>query len=246
MSIYCYNIRKESVIIMENTPHQTINCIDGLELFNTLSKMQHELIFKLVVHRTYHEGERIYSPGEKANAIHIISRGKVRIFRLAENGREQLIRLLLPGEFTGELALFKEGVYEAYAESLETTRICMIHHDDFKELLKSYPTISIKMLNVLADRLSISEQQSTWMSTETSKERLIHYLTRTATLNHKGEYIVKLPMAKKDLASYLGTTPETLSRQWTALKKDGVISQPSRHIVKLKSAHLTETVCKLY
>lgn len=224
--------------------HKT-NCIDGLKLFNPLTSEQRALIFNLVKHKTYKPGESIYSPLESADAIHIISQGKVRIYRLSESGKEQLIRLLYPGEFTGELALFKEGIYEAYAEAIEDTKICMIKHSDFKSLLKSYPSISITMLSVLANRLSTSEQQSTWMSTETVKERLIHFLMHSASLNTKGETVVLLNSSKRELASYLGTTPETLSRQWTQLKKDGIISEPSKGIVKIKGVKLKDTVCKI-
>lgn len=230
---------------MQNNNRVTTNCIDALTLFNTLTPEQRTLIFKLVKHTSYKPGQRIYSPGDTARSIHIISRGKVRIFRLAETGREQLIRILIPGDFTGELALFKEGIYEAYAESLEETHICMIHHDDFKLLLKSYPSISIKMLSILADRLSNSEQQSTWMSTETSKERLMHFLIRSATFDIDGDVVVHLPMAKKDLASYLGTTPETLSRQWTKLTEEGLIAQSSRNLVKLIGVKLENATCKI-
>src|SRR5690606_3143754 len=230
---------------MDDKISNSHHCIDRLDLFNTLTDEQRQLVYKLIVHRHYSTGQIIYSPGDSANSIHIISRGKVRIYRLSENGREQLIRLLLPGEFTGELALFKEGFYEAYAESLEDTKVCMIHHDDLKNLLKNYPAISIKMLSVLAKRLSISEQQSTWMSTETSKERLMNFLIRSATLNKSGEMVVYLPMPKKDLASYLGTTPETLSRQFTILKKDGVITQSSNHYIKINGLSHKDITCEV-
>lgn len=230
---------------MSDELNMAVNCIDSLYLFSTLTPEQRALIFKLVIHRSYTTGQSVYSPGDKADAIHIISRGKVRIYRLAENGREQLIRILLPGEFTGELALFKEGIYEAYAECLEDTRICMIRHADFKSLLANYPAISIKMLSVLANRLSNSEQQSTWMSTESAKERLMHYLIRSATVNPKGDLIVHLSMAKKDLASYLGTTPETLSRQWTKLEEEGAIKHLSRNIVKLIGVTQEFNACQI-
>lgn len=61
-------------------------------------------------------------------------------------------------------------------------------------------SLSNASTNVLAKRLSISEQQSTWMSTETSKERLINFLTRSATLNKQGEMVVYLPMPKNLIA----------------------------------------------
>jgi len=222
-----------------------INCIDTIPLFSTLTSEQRSLIFKLITHRSYRSGERIYSPGDKAASIYIISRGKVRIYRLSENGKEQLIRLLVPGDVTGELALFKEGTYEAYADCLEDTKICMIHHDDFNEVLASYPAISIKMLAVLANRLSASEQQSTWLSTETVKERLIHYLVQSAILDYKGNLVVHLNIAKKDLASYLGTTPETLSRQWTILEDEGIIVQKSKKMILLKGVEFEDKRCEV-
>ena len=114
-----------------------------------------------------------------------------------------------------------------------------------KTYLKNYPAISIKMLSVLAKRLSISEQQSTWMSTETSKERLMNFLIRSATLNKSGEMVVYLPMPKKDLASYLGTTPETLSRQFTILKKDGVITQSSNNYIKINGLSHKDITCEI-
>lgn len=221
------------------------NCIDNLELFTTLSIEQRSLIFSLVKHEHYKAGESIYSPGEIANSIHIMSRGKARIYRLSENGKEGLIRILIPGDFTGELALFKKGIYEAYAQALEDTSICKIHHDDFKKILQTYPSISIKMLSTLAERLSNSEQQSAWMSTETAKERLMHYLIQSAIMDDKGKLFVYLDMPKRALASYLGTTPETLSRQFTKLKKDGVIRQPSKDVIQLIGITIDDASCKI-
>lgn len=230
---------------MEKPYAMTTNCIDSLYLFNSLTKEQRSLIFKLVRHRSYLAGERIYSPGETANSVYIISSGKARIYRLSENGREQLIRLLVPGEFTGELALFKEGIYEAYAESIEDTRICMIHHSDFKLLLESYPEISVKMLATLANRLSSSEEQSMMIGTETAKERIMHYLTKSAVVNTNNEIVVNLKITKRDLASYLGVTPETLSRQWRVLEEEGVIVQKSRSLVKLIGVNIDFGSCMI-
>lgn len=221
-----------------------LDCIHNIPLFDILDEEQKTLVFNLVRHKSFVAGETIYRPGEKANSIYIISFGKIRIYRLAENGKEQLIRMLIAGEFTGELALFKQSEYEAFAEALEPTMICMIKHSDFKELLIKHPTVSTKMLELLANRLSNSEQQATWIGTETVKERIIHFLTRSAVINEKGDSVVLLSLTKRNLASYLGTTPETLSREWTKLELDGSISQKDNTVI-LNTYKITPKTCRV-
>ncbi|MFA5692598.1 MAG: Crp/Fnr family transcriptional regulator [Acholeplasmataceae bacterium] len=210
-----------------------LNCIHHIPLFRVLNEDEKNSVFDFVYTKKYKAGELIYRPNEKASSIYIVSSGKIRIYRLAENGKEQLLRILIPGDFTGELALFKEGIYEAYAESIEDTTLCMINHYDFKKLLTKYPLLSTKMLEVLANRLSSSEEQTAWIATETVRDRLIHYLSRIAPLNNEHEKIINLNITKKDLASYLGTTPESLSREWTKLENENIIKQLNKKKVKL-------------
>src|SRR5699024_12036416 len=113
-----------------------------------------------VVHTvSYKKGEFIYRAGETSDALYIVNRGRVKMYRLAESGKEQLLRLLSPGEFTGELALFKQSVQEAYAEALVDSEICQIRGDDLQDLLLRYPTISLKILTEIARRLEASEKQ---------------------------------------------------------------------------------------
>lgn len=210
-----------------------LNCIHHIPLFRVLNEEEKNSVFEFVYTKNYKANELIYQPNEKASSIYIVSSGKIRIYRLAENGKEQLLRILIPGDFTGELALFKEGIYEAYAQSIEETTLCMINHYDFKKLLTKYPLLSTKMLEVLANRLSTSEEQTAWIATETVRDRLIHYLSRIAPLNNQQEKIIKLDITKKDLASYLGTTPESLSREWSKLERENIIKQIGKNKIKL-------------
>ena len=139
--------------------------------------------------------------------------------------------------------MFKRGIYEAFAEALEDTFICMIKHQDFKKLLLTYPLISTTMLEELANRLAISEEQTAWVATETVKDRLIHYLSRSASFDSDGNSFFDLNMSKKDLASYLGTTPESLSREWTNLELLGTIRQIDRKKVQLHGLGLNIKSC---
>lgn len=221
------------------------NCINNIPLFEILNKKQKDFVFKYVKHKSFKAGETIYIPGEQADSLYIISSGKIRIYRLSLNGKEQLIRLLIPGEFTGELALFKKGEYEAYAEALVDTNICTINHHDFKNILVDYPEIATTMLSELSNRLSDSEQQTAWITTKTVRERLIHYLARSASLDKNKTCVIDFNIAKKDLASYLGTTPETLSREWTKLESEGIIKQLSKNKIMLIGLNIDFNACNI-
>lgn len=199
-------------------------CICAVPLFQSLTSEQKEQIHSLIHHKHYSRGETIYRPGETAESLYVLQSGKIRIYRLSESGKEQLIRIVMPGEFTGELALFKKGFYEAFAEAQTDCSICAIKHNDFRELLMQYPATSIEMLAVIANRLGTSEQQTAWATTETVKERLLHFLASSVD-SDESEPVVELKMAKKDLASYLGTTSESLSREIAHLEKENKIEE---------------------
>jgi len=186
-----------------------------------------------VVHSvTYKKGEFIYRQGESSDSLYIIHSGKVRIYRLSESGKEQVLRILNPGDFTGELALFKEGTHETYAEAMVDSSICLINRDDLQQFLMKYPSISLHILSEFSNRLEQTEKQTARFATEKVETRIALFFADCMDKESKSNAI-ELPMSRKDLASYLGTTPETLSRKITELEKDGYIKQRSNKIIEI-------------
>ncbi len=155
----------------------------------------------------------------------------MRIYRLSESGKEQLVRFLNPGEFTGELALFNTGLHESFAEAVMDTEICMIKQSDLQELLMKFPTISLKILEEFSNRLEQSEKQTARIATEKAETRLALFLAEWADQQQSNEF--ELPMTKKDLASYLGITPETVSRKLTDFEKMKLIEQKDHKRIKI-------------
>lgn len=163
--------------------------------------------------------------------MYIIHQGKVKIYRLAESGKEQILTVLYPGDFTGEYALFNESTHHDYAEAMEKTNICMIKKEDLQNFLMKYPTISLKMLTEFSKRLEESGSQTTNFATERVETRIALYLADLA--NKSGSETIKLPMSRHDLASYLGTSPETISRRLADLEDRGLIKQLSRTNIEI-------------
>lgn len=174
----------------------------------------------------YLKGEFLFRSQEREGALYIVNRGKVRIYRLSDSGKEQLIRILNPGDFTGEWTLFNPDVlHEEYAEATRDTSVCTIQQKDIQVLLEEYPVISLKLLAEMSQRLEHSERQTAQVAVEHVVTRLILFLVENIEPEMGNSPIITLPMAKKDIASYLGTTPETISRKFAELEEEGLIQQ---------------------
>lgn len=208
-----------------------LSCISLVPIFNHLEDSQMAEIKRATKSATYKKGENIYRAGVESDSLYIVSKGKIKIYRLSESGKEQLLRILEPGDFTGELALFSESLHESYAEAMEETDVCIITRAELQKFLVKYPAISLKLLSEFSDRLEKSEKQTASVATEKVETRLALYLTECA--NNGRSLDVELPMSKKDLASYLGTTPETISRKLAELEEAGYIKQKTNKKIKI-------------
>lgn len=168
------------------------------------------------------------------DTLYIINSGKARIYCLSDSGKEQLVRILNPGDFTGEVAIFQpRSSHENYAEALQDTSFCLIKRDDLQKYLVEYPQISLKILSEITMRLKDSEKQTTQVAIENVESRIISFLAENVEKGSGNSPTITLPMSKKDLASYLGTTPETISRKFTNLEKLGLIEQLAKKKIKI-------------
>lgn len=207
-------------------------CITLVPIFNHLKEEEMADIMKVIQTKSFKKGERIFQAGDTSDSLYIVNRGQIKEYRLSESGKEQLVRLLNPGDFTGELALFREGVHESYAEAMMNSGVCMITREDLQKFLMEYPTISLRILSEFSERLARSERQTTSLATEKVETRIAMFLGECVNSDDP-EMVIELPMSKKDLASYLGTTPETISRKLAELEEQGYIQLETNRKVRI-------------
>ncbi|WP_213386077.1 Crp/Fnr family transcriptional regulator [Enterococcus lactis] len=210
-------------------------CIRLVPIFNHLEDSAMNYIAEKAHTKRYQKGEFLFRSQEKEDTLYIINRGKIRIYRLADSGKEQLVRILNPGDFTGEWTLFNpDAVHEEYAEATRDTVVCMIQQKDVQDFLEQYPAISLKLLAEMSKRLESSERQTTQVAVESVITRLVLFLAENVEPEMGNSPTITLPMAKKDIASYLGTTPETISRKFGELEDEGLIQQLSGKRIKIQ------------
>ena len=210
-----------------------LGCVSRVPIFNHLTPEQMQEIMQVVQSVSFKKGEMIYYAGDTSNSLYIVNRGQVKIYLLSEDGKEQIVRVLKHGDFIGELALFQQSVHESYAEALVNTQICLITSADLEKLLLKYPTIAMEILHEFSNRLADSEKQTMSVATERVETRLALYLADLYDQDISNSNMITLPMSKKDLAAYLGTTPETLSRRLTDFEAAQYIRQKGQRKIEI-------------
>lgn len=199
------------------------SCISIVPIFNHLDATEMAEIVKETRSVTHKRGDTIYRAGEMSDGLYIVHTGRVKIYRLSDTGKEQVVRILGPGDFTGELSLFSKSVHDAYAEAMERVELCVMDREDFQKFLFQYPAISLKVLTELSSRLAQTENQAAAIAMESTEARIAMYLANQ--VDETQHPVLTLAMSRKDLASHLGTSPETISRKLAEFEDAGWIRQ---------------------
>ncbi|MGB6242102.1 MAG: Crp/Fnr family transcriptional regulator [Castellaniella sp.] len=198
-------------------------CVSHVPIFNHLPVEELSVIAGKASMRIYERGQFIHHAGDPSDKLFIVHRGRIKIYRLSDTGKEQLVRILNAGDFAGELALFSSADHDSYAQAMQASEVCTIYQADVHQLLLTYPDISLHMLTELSRRLGASEKQTAAIATESINARLAQYLADQAEQENASCF--SLPMSRRHLASFLGTTPETVSRRLGEFEESGWIRQ---------------------
>ncbi len=202
-------------------------CIDKVPIFVDLPFEIKQSIMNSSNHKIYNKGEIIFNSGEHFDYLFIVIKGRVKLSKISAMGKEQILKILEPGDFMGELSLFKDTVLTNSAEALEKTEICIIRSEKVRELIMQRPEIALKFLEKYAERIKHSEELIEQIGLRDVEQRIANYLIAEVEKNNiknkNNEYVINLPVTKSVLSSMLGTTKETLSRKLSLLQDEGLI-----------------------
>ncbi|WP_033827375.1 Crp/Fnr family transcriptional regulator [Bacillus andreraoultii] len=211
--------------------HSHTDCLRLVPIFTHLEEVQIDKIATFVNNISLQKGDFLFQPGECDNTLYIIISGKVRIFQKMKSGEEQIIRILNPGDFTGEFSIFQtKDVYVHYAEVIQNASVCLLSGPELQRYIVESPRISLSIISELSKGLKELQKHVVLENTET---RVISFLVDCVERDSGNSPTINLPMSKKEIASYLGIAPETLSRKLTKLEKQGLIEQQLKRNIKI-------------
>ena len=203
-------------------------------LLSSLSQAELQMLAARSVRKLFSTSELLFSEGEPCNGLHIIARGKVRLFKTSVNGREQVLSVNVSGESVAEIPVFDGGPYPASAVALEETEIVFISRRDFNAYCLEHPEVPLKVLTVVGARLRNLVGIIEELSFTTIRQRLISTLLKLA--QSEGRKTARgiefqLPASHQELANQLGTVRELISRNLMRLQAEGLLDVDARQIV---------------
>ena len=216
-----------------------IQLLSQCMLFNGLSEAQLVEIAALTSRRRYNKGELIFREAEAGIGFYIIAAGRVKIFKSSPEGKEQILHIFGRGEPIGEVPVFHGLPYPASAEALTDVELYFFPRAQFVALLEKNSSLALNMLAILARRLRRFATQIEHLSLKEVPGRLAMYLLYMAKKQKNMQQVV-LDIPKGQLASMLGTSPETLSRIFQKMSEEGLIRVDGRRIQLLDADALAE------
>src|SRR5579875_3126338 len=208
--------------------------LGSVALFSGLSPNELHLLAARAIRKRFAQGELLFSEGDPCNGLHIIARGKLRIFKSSPNGRQQVLAVEGPGGSVAELPVFDGGPYPASAAAAEEAQILFISRDDFRRLCLQRPEVALKILAVVGARLRRLVGIIEELSFSTVRQRLVAMLVQLAQADGQRTaqgIELQLPGTHLELAQQLGTVRELVSRNLTRLQAEGLVQVEGHHIV---------------
>lgn len=179
-------------------------------------------------YRSFEPGQPIVWEGDRMDFVASVVIGVATLTQTLEDGRTQMVGLLLPSDFLGRPGR-DHAAYNASATSKVV--LCCFRRKPFDELMRTMPHIAHRLLEMTLDELDAAREWMLLLGRKTAREKIASFITiiarREAALRKSrpgGRMEIELPLTRDAMADYLGLTLETVSRQVSALKKDGVIT----------------------
>jgi CRP-like cAMP-binding protein len=187
--------------------------------------------------------EILFSDGEEARGFYVILSGKVKLYKVSPEGKEQILHIVSAPDAFAEAALFLEGSYPAFGEALTDCQLLFFPKRDFIRLIEKNPQLSINMIVTLSHYLKRFASLIEELSLKEVSSRVAKYLIdlqMKSTKEGKSPKEVELDLSKTQLALKLGTISETLSRTLAKMRAKGIIDVKRNKILILNRETLEE------
>lgn len=226
--------------LSEQTRQSCMSCpIRHRAVCASCDPVEFERLEETKYYRTYSPGQTIMWSGDRMEFVGSVVSGTATIEKTLEDGRKQTVGLLLPSDFIGRPGR-DTAIYDVMAISEVT--LCCFRRKGFEELVEDTPHIAQRMLEMALDELDAARDWMTLLGRKTAREKIATFLTMIARRRSTpgfekddGAVHIELPLTREAMADYLGLTLETVSRQFSKLKKDRVIVLEGKRSVIIPS-----------
>lgn len=189
-----------------------------IDLQNELARLSH--------HRTYRIGETVLAEMEATSFVGIVVSGVLRMQKSLEDGRQQLVGLLFRSDFFGRVF---GGLSDYAIEAASDVTLCCYERRAFERLAERFPALEHQLMLSALDELDAARNWMLLLGCQTTQERIASFFLMLCRRGGADEWTpgaklsIHVPISRRDMASYLGTTGETISRVIHEMSRKGII-----------------------
>lgn len=209
--------------------HPHISCsaceLRKTSLFNHCTTTEIEHIDHSKNNMLFKKSQYIFMEGNRPLGLYCVSEGKIKVTKTNSDGKEQIVRLVKPGDVIGYRALMATEKYSASAIALEDTKVCFVPEAEFQRIITENPKVTQDLFSLLSKALGEAENKLSNLALKPVRERLAEALVllmRTYKKAEEKEFSISI--SREDLASIVGTAKETVIRFLSELKDDNVVN----------------------
>ena len=186
--------------------------------------------------------QNIFVQGNIPQYVYIVRKGKVKVFILGENGKEQIVRVAKEGDIIGYRSLLNGGNYFATAIAMEDCEICAINKSFFFEEVEKNPTLAKDALTLLSKQLRNSENRMFSLAYKSVKERIAEGVMMLASAYgyEEDQKTIAVQLYRKDIADFAGVTVETAIRNLNDFRRDNLVEINNKKIKILEPDTLND------
>lgn len=221
-----------------------LKILGQLPFFKSLSQDALEKINQSFHEVGFDAGEIICFEGDPAERLFVVADGRVKLVRHTLAGKDVLLDILKTGEFFGSFASLGDNAYPETAQAQTAVCVLAISTEAFRHILDLYPSITLIVVDIMVARLRAAHERVRQLSTSKVESRIAHVLLLLSEKFGQQSQVgmlIQVPLAREDLASMAGTTPESASRVMSQFQKDGLVDAGRQWVAILDQTQL-ETI----
>ena len=214
-------------------PSDAFTCLRAVDLFVDLAPAEIAAMDLMIPATHYRAGELVFSQSEPVTALFILKRGRVRVFRVTEDGKALTMAILEPGAVFGEMLQLGQRMYDNYAEAIEDCTICRLSAGDVERQLLADPRVAVRITRLLGEEIARLEDRLTDLALRPLSARAAGTLVRLADSGREARFgaapVIRL--THEQLAGLLAATREATSK---TLAEFG-----ARHLIRQARGRIT-------
>jgi CRP/FNR family transcriptional regulator len=217
-------------IVRRDPVHQAPGCwyIQGSRMLHNLEPLTMQAMARMSSPAAFGVGELLHEAGEPMDAVTFISSGRVKVYRVSRDGKQQTIVLLGAGDAFGEIGMVDHRAQDLYVEALEATTVCRTSRDGFLRLASRDPALALRLAEAMGEKLQDARERIADFAFRDVRGRVANlvltFLERERRLSgDPARDRLVLSLTHRELADLIGTRRESVTLALNSLERDGLL-----------------------